>query len=238
MRATTLALLLALIVPAAAQDKKPRKAPPEPKTWLSTKGALLWEETFAGGAYAKEWRKGQGSWTVENDALKGAELPADKHHAYISRAIPTPDAILQFSFKLDGAGWLGAFFDGKEHVAALTLGKEEVRLARMTGIGPTTTRKDVDTTRLKLADGAWHTAVWEFIGDEMVCTIDDREMVLAKAEGLSTERRHIELNTGGGPSALFKDVKIWAAEPDPKWPQKRAAILAAMRKKPAALGYR
>lgn len=238
MRATTLALLLALVLPAAGQDKKPRKAPPEPKTWLCKKGALLWEETFSGGAWGKEWRKGQGSWAVENDALKGAELPADKHHAYISRPVSTPDAIIQFSFKLDGAGWLGAFFDGKEHVAALTLGKEEVRLARMTGIGPTTTRKDVDTTRLKLADGAWHTAVWEFHGDEMVCTIDDKEMVLAKAEGLSTERKHVELNTGGGASALFKDVKVWAAEPDEKWPQRRAIILQALKKKPASLGYK
>jgi hypothetical protein len=241
MRAKVLfGVLLAtgLLLPAAAQDKKPKKAPPEPKTWLCKKGELLWEEKFEGSALAKEWHKGLGAWTVEGGALKGADVPADKHHAYISRGVTSPNAIIQFSFKLDGAGWMGAFFDGKEHVSALTLGAEDVRIARMSGIGPTSKRTDVDTTKLKLKDGAWHTAVWEFAGDEMVCTIDDKEMVLAKAEGLAMDRTHLELNTAGGPSALFKDVKIWKAEPDEKWAQKRAVILAAMKKKPASLGYK
>lgn len=234
----TLLLLLFAGLAVDAQDKKAKKPAPEPKTWLLKKGALLWEEKFEGGAWAKEWRKGQGSWAVESDALKGAELPADKHHAYIQRNIPATDVIIQFSFKLDGAGWLGAFFDGKEHVAALTLDAEGIRIAKMSGIGPTSKRTDVDKTSMKLKDGAWHTAVWEFHGDEMVCTVDDKEMALAKPEGLSLERKHLELNTAGGASALFKDVKVWKGEPDEKWAQKRAVILAAMKKKPASLGYK
>ena len=60
----------------------------------------------------------------------------------------------------------------------------------------------------------------------------------AKAEGLANDRNHLELNTGGGPSALFKDVKVWKAELDDKWPQKRAMIIQAMKKKPGTLGYK
>ena len=233
-----IALLCLLLLPVSAQDKKPKKAPPEPKTWMLKKGELLWEEKFEGGAYAKDWRKGQGSWAVESDALKGAEVPADKHHAYIQRNIAAPDAVIQFSFKLEGAGWLGAFFDGKEHVAAVTFDENGIRIGKMSGIGPTSKRTDVDSTKMKLKDGAWHTMVWEFKGDEMVCTVDDQQMALAKAEGMSMERTHLELNTAGGASALFKDVKVWKGEPDEKWAQKRALILNAMKKKPAALGYR
>jgi hypothetical protein len=232
---------LGLLGGAGAQEKKadPKKKPaPEPRTWMCKKGALLWEEKFEGGAYAKEWRKGQGDWKVEGDALKGAELPADKHHAYISRPVAEPDAILQFSFKLDGAGWLGGFFDGKEHVAALSIGPDTFRIRKMTGIGPTTKSTEIDSSKFKANDGAWHTVVWEVSGDEMVATIDDQVMVLAKAEGLSMERKHLELNTGGGPSALFKDVRIWKAERDDKWPQKRAQLFQLMKKKPAALGYK
>lgn len=236
MRAT--ALLCLMLLPLSAQDKKPKKAPPEPKTWMLKKGELLWEEKFEGGAYAKDWRKGQGSWAVEGDALKGAEVPADKHHAYIQRNIAAPDVIIQFSFKLDGAGWLGAFFDGKEHVSAVTFDENGIRIGKMSGIGPTSKRTDVDSTKMKLKDAAWHTMVWEFKGDEMVCTVDDQQMALAKAEGLSMERNHLELNTAGGASALFKDVKVWKGEPDEKWAQKRALILNAMKKKPATLGYK
>jgi hypothetical protein len=63
-------------------------------------------------------------------------------------------------------------------------------------------------------------------------------LVLARAEGLSMERDHLELNTAGGPSALFKDVKVWKGELDDKWPQKRAQILQLTKKKPATLGYK
>ena len=80
------------------------------------KGELLWEEQFQGTELTKDWNKGKGSWKVESGALRGAELPEDKHHAYTSRKVTDPNVVIQFSFKLDGAKWMGAFFDGKEHV--------------------------------------------------------------------------------------------------------------------------
>jgi hypothetical protein len=226
-----------LFVQADGQDKK-KKTPPEPKVWMCKKGELLWEEKFEGTALPKEWHKGQGSWTVESGSLKGAEAPADKHHAYTSRKITETNVIIQFSFKLDGAKWLGGFFDGKEHVSALMIGADAFNIKRMSGIGPTSKSTEIDSTRMKLNDGAWHTVVWEIYGDEMVAAIDDQQLVLAKAEGLSSERNHLELNTAGGASALFKDVKVWKAELDDKWPQKRAQILQLTKKKPASLGYR
>jgi hypothetical protein len=232
-------ILLALLVLAAPSVQDKKKAPPEPKVWMNKKGALLWEEAFAGAELSKDWYKGQGDWKVADGALRGAEKPADNHHAYVQRKIESPDAVIQFSFKLEGsASWCGAFFDGKEHISALTLGPDSFRIAKMTGIGPTTKRTDVDSTKMKLNDGNWHTVVWEFRGEEMVATVDDQVMAIGKAEGLTPERTKIELNTGGGPTALFKDVKVWKGEPDDKWPQKRAQLLQLMKKKPAAVGYK
>ena len=239
--ALSLILVAGLFVQADGQDRKPdpkRKTPPEPKVWMCRKGALLWEEKFEGTALPKDWHKGQGSWTVESGNLKGAEVPADKHHAYASRKIAETNVVIQFSFKLDGAKWLGGFFDGKEHVSALMISADAFNIKRMTGIGPTSRSTEIDSTKMKLGDGAWHTVVWEIYGDEMVATIDDQQLVLAKAEGLSADRNHLELNTAGGPSALFKDVKVWKAEIDDKWPQKRARILQLTKKKPASLGYK
>ena len=111
-------------------------------------------------------------------------------------------------------------------------------IKKMSGIGPTSKSTEIDSTKMKLNDGAWHTVVWEIYGDEMVATIDDQQMVLAKADGLSPDRSHLELNTGGGQWAVFKDVKVWKADLDDKWPQKRATIIQLMKKKPATLGYK
>ena len=244
MRATPLfgiLLIAVLSLPAVAQDKKAdpkKKAPPEPKNWMCKKGELLWEEKWEGGDLPKDWHKGKGNWLVESGSLKGAELPADAHHAYASRNVTEANAIIQFSFKLDGAKWMGGFFDGKEHVSCLSLNADAFSIRRMSGIGPTSKSSEIDSTKMKLNDGAWHTVVWEIYGDEMVAAIDDQQMVLAKADGLSSDRTHLELNTGGGQWALFKDVKVWKAELDDKWPQKRAVLLQAMKKKPAALGYK
>jgi hypothetical protein len=238
-----LGLLLApfLLLPVLGQDPKndpKKKAPPEPKTWMCKKGELLWEEKFEGTELGKDWFKGKGNWVVESELLKGAELPADAHHAYCSRKVTEPNAIIQFSFKLDGAKWMGGFFDGKEHVSALSLNGDSFNIKKMSGIGPTSKSSEIDTTRTKLNDGAWHTVIWEIYGTEMVATIDDKEMVLAKAEGLSSDRNHLELNTGGGQWALFKDVKVWKAELDDKWPQKRTVLIQLMKKKPAQIGYK
>ncbi len=223
-------LMPLLLVEASGQDKK--KAAPEPKVWMCEKGELLWAEAFEGAALSKDWHKGQGSWQVEGGVLSGAEVPADKHHAYASRKVSEPNVVIQFAFKLDGAGWLGGFFDGKEHVSALSLSADMIRLRRMSGMGPTSKSTEVDSSKTKLNDGAWHTVVWEIFGDEMVATVDDKDMALAKADGLSQERLHLELNTAGGQWARFKDVKVWKATLSKTWPQQKAKLLQLLKKKP------
>jgi hypothetical protein len=232
--------LMVLLVPGLvlAQDKKPdpKKKAPEPKVWMCKKGELLWEQHFE-GEFPKEWHKGKGDWKIDGDALKGAEVAADKHNTYMSREITTPNVIVQLSFKLQGCPWMGASVDGKEHVSNLSLQPDSFKIAKVTGIGPTTKHTEVDSTKAKLADETWHTVVWEIYNDEMVACIDDKEMVLAKAEGLSMDRNHVELNNGGQ-WAWFKDIKVWKAEADDKWPQKRVQLMQMLKKKdkPAAQG--
>jgi len=235
--ALTALALASLLADVSAQDKKKDASKkPEPRVWMCKKGELLWEQHFD-GSFPKEWHRGKGDWEFEGDALKGAEVAADKHNTYMSREISTPNVIVQFTFKLQGCPWMGASVDGKEHVSNLSLQPDMFRIAKVTGIGPTTKHTEVDSTRLKLSDDAWHTVVWEIYGDEMVATIDDKEMALAKADGLSMDRNHVELNNGGQ-WAFFKDVLVWKAELDPHWPDKRARVIALMKKKADKLGYK
>jgi hypothetical protein len=238
---SALLLSLALALQAVGQDSKvdpKKKAPPEPKTWMCKKGELLWEEHFQGTELSKDWNKGKGLWQVDAGTLKSAEVPADNHSAYASRDVKEPNAIIQMTFKLEGAQWMGANFDGKGHVSSLSLNTDLFNIRKTSPGGPPTSKSvEGDSTRVKLNDGAWHTVVWEVYGTEMVATIDDKEMALAKIDGLLSDRTHLTLVTGGGQWAIFKDVKVWKAELDDKWPQKRVVVMSAMKKKASAIGY-
>src|SRR2546421_10958737 len=149
MRATIflgILLIAGLSLPLVAQDKKTdgkKKPPPEPKVWMCKKGDLLWEEKWEGAELPKDWNKGKGNWLVESGTLKGAEVPADAHHAYASRKVTEPNAVIQFSFKLDGAKWMGGFFDGKEHVSALSINADNFAIKKMSGIGPTSKSTEI-----------------------------------------------------------------------------------------------
>ena len=233
--ALILALTPALLFSAGAQEKKPeakKKEKPDGKVWMCKKGELLWEEKFDEGKWSKEWNRYKGNFVVEGDAVKSAEIAADAHHPAMSRKLGGDNnVIVQFSFKSDGSPWMGFALDDKEHVARLILNPDQFKIVKMSGTGGTTKGSDIDSKRMKLNDGAWHTVVWEIFGDEMIATIDDSQMVLGKAEGLTPTRSRCEL-INGGQFAWWKDIKVWKGEADDKWPQKRAQLMQMLHKKP------
>ena len=220
----------------AQETRKPDgKKPAEPKTWMCLRGPLLWEETFANGAWSKEWSRYKGNYVVEKGQLKVAEVAGDGHLPTMTRSFKESKVILQFSFKFEGAKWLGVQLDDatndqkKEHVAQLTIQPDGFRIEKMTGFGPTTKNMIVDQKRMKFDPGAWHTIVWEIQGDEMVATVDDKEMALARVDGMTLVRSRLQL-VSSGEWAWYDKIKVWKAEADPKWPKKRAALLEQLKK--------
>lgn len=222
-----LALFLALAGDAAAQGKP--KKPADPRTFMALRGPLLWEEPFAGGAWSKDWSLYKGRFVVEKDQLKVAENPSDGHLPTMTRSFKESNIVLQFAFKFEGAKWLGIQLDDasndarKEHVAQLTIQPDGFRIEKMTGFGATTKNMVLDQKRVKFEPGTWHTIVWEIQGDEMLATADDRDTVLARAEGMTLTRTRLQL-VSSGEWAWFDEFKVWKAEADSKWPRKRAAL--------------
>lgn len=239
MRHVAVLWLLLVLAPlsrvASQETKKGAKRPPDPKVWMCQKGPLLWEEPFSGGAYAKDWSLYKGRFVVERDQLKVAENPGDGHLPTMTRSFKESNVILQFAFKFEGAKWMGMQLDDatneqkKEHVAQLTIQPDGFRIERMTGFGPTTRNTVVDQKKMKFEPGSWHTMVWEIQGDEMVATVDDREMVMARAEGMTLVRSRVQL-VSAGEWAWFDEIKVWKGESDPKWPRKRAALQEQLKK--------
>lgn len=227
-------LTVPLMTPADGQEKSPdpkKKEKPDGKVWMCKRGELLWVEKFEEGKYSKEWNKYKGNFQVDGDAVKSAEVASDGHHPAMSRKLGGDNnVIVQFQFKDDGAPWMGFALDDKEHVARLIINPDQFKIIKMSGIGGTTKGTDVDAKRMKLNDGAWHMVVWEISGDEMVATIDDNQMVIGKADGMTPTRSRCEL-INGGQWAWYKDIKVWKAETDPLWPKKRVQLLQMLKKK-------
>ncbi len=223
-------LVLGLLPSGADAQEKKKKAPPDPKVWMCKRGELLWEESFEGGAWAKDWNKYKGDYKIEGDAVKVAEIASDGHHPAMSRKLGADNVIIQFRFKIEGSPWMGFAIDDKEHVGRLMISNDQFKIVKMSGIGGTTKGVDIDSGRVKLNDGLWHTVVWEIYGDEMIATVDDKEMALGKAPGLTPTRGRCEL-ISGGQFAHYDDIKVWKAEPDEKWPQKRAQLMQLLKKK-------
>jgi len=234
-KVAAIALLLAPGLVGAQDKKTDKKKPADGKVWMSLRGPLLWEEAFANGAYSKEWNKYKGNYIVEKDQLKVAEVAGDGHLPTMTRNFKESNVIIQFGFKFEGAKWLGMQLDDatndakKEHVAQLTIQPDGFRIEKMTGFGPTTKNTVVDQKKMKFDPGAWHTLVWEIQGDEMVATVDDTTMAIAKADGMTLVRSRVQL-VSSGEWAWYSDIKVWKAELDPKWAKKRPALVEAAKK--------
>jgi len=231
----TLVLLLVFGPLAVAQDKKTdKKKAPDPKVWMALKGPLLWEDSFT-GAYSKEWSLYKGNYVIDKDQLKVAEVAGDGHLPTMTRNFKESNVVIQFAFKFEGAKWLGMQLDDatndakKEHVAQLTIQPDGFRIEKMTGFGPTTKNMVVDQKKVKFDPGTWHTMVWEIVGDEMVATVDDTHMAIAKADGMTLVRSRVQL-VSSGEWAWYDEIKVWKAEPDPKWAKKRPALVEAAKK--------
>jgi len=236
-RVLLLMLLAGLASMALGQDsrKAGKKKTAEPKTWMSLKGRLQWEESFAGGVWSKEWNRYKGNYVVEKDQLKVAEVAGDGHLPTMTRSFKESNVVIQFAFKFEGAKWLGMQLDDatdeqkKEHVAQLTIQPDGFRIEKMTGFAGTTKNTVLGTRKIKFEPGTWHTMVWEILGDEMVATVDDAEMLIAKADGMTLVRSRVQL-VSSGDWAWYDEIKIWKAEADPRWPKKRAILQSQLKK--------
>ena len=110
----SVALLLAGGVGAKAGETKLAPLMTEP-------AESLVNDTFA-TSLPKAWRGAKGTWVCEGGAVRGLEVAADKHQAVIRRPLAFTNAIITFSFRLDGARQISlSVNDAKEHVCRVII---------------------------------------------------------------------------------------------------------------------
>ena len=76
---------------------------------------------------------------------------------------------------------------------------------------------------VKISPGKWHTMVLELHGSEMLASLDGEQIVFGSHPNIDQPIANIGF-TVAGESVLFKDLRVWTAEPNKSWPETRQRL--------------
>ena len=250
MRTLTIALLTAVAAASAAADELPA-------TLLTSRGKLLANEDFsktpapftgtpvgfASGFSGWRFNAGPtggkaGRWMLADGIFTGIETPGANHPATASFGIRYEDAISQCEVRLNDVPADGRQYrtlalkatDTKDYLISLSMGPGGAFLTPYDAgrIDPKTKQRMRGQPARALKPvklGEWHTLVLEIRGDETVGTLDGKSITVSNPL-LAVEKHSIMLVAGT--EASFRNLRVWEALPNPKWPKHKAALLAAM----------
>jgi len=202
----------------------------EPMTLLTTRAKLLKEESFKDDGAIKKgggWNIYKGDYQVQSEALRSVEKPEDGHHPAMSCKLPSQNLIMQCKFRTDASKWLGLSLDNgklKEHIFRAMINPNGLTINRMSGMGSTTKGEKIVDKKFKFDPTQWYTLIVELNGKEVCAQIPEANITIyGEHEAIAPEKDRFELISGGD-AAWFDEIKIWEAEPNPKWPQIKAQI--------------
>lgn len=183
------------------------------KPLLNQPGKLVVDEKFAGDALPGSWGGVQGDWQVRDGAVVGKEKASDEHPAVLFLNQPHRDAIVRFSFKLDGAkGFNLSFNQLKGHLFRVTVAADGLALSKdKDKKDPKSKAVQLGKAAGKFEAGKWHTLFLETKGGKVSVQADNG----AKVEGSHPE---LDVDKTGyrfvmrGESLRLADVKVWEAE--------------------------
>jgi len=192
---------------------------------MSVPGKLLYSDDFS-KPFGKQWRVGKGKWEVVDGVMRGAELTSDMHGAVARHEMPFDNVIIQFSVKFDGA-----------KSTSLSINKSNGHLSRVR-ITPSdlTVQKDdqdgkkgsdkalvLDSRKVKLAPGEWHTVLVELQGTEIVASLDGKTVAFGTHGSIEGPKANFGL-TVAGEAVSFKNLRVWDASASKNWPATREKL--------------
>jgi hypothetical protein len=214
------ACTLALASVAFAGDMQPL---------MTVKGKQLMNEEFTGSSLPPTWKAAKGKWTIEDGALRGDELAADKHAAVAGADLKHANAIYQFDFKFSPTAKGAAFSlnNAKGHVCRVTLARDGFSLNKDgSKTDKADTAKKLDSCKVDFQNGQWYTMIVEINGDEMLARVDDQHFALGSDAKLNGEKTIVRFPiTGEG--MYFDNVKVWEATANPDWTATKSKLESA-----------
>jgi len=193
-------------------------AAPEPT--LGRKGALLLDESFAGGSVPAGWAKNVGAIAVVDGALRANELAKDNHAGAFRKALPLTDAAVQVDLKLDGAASFNLGFDPapgalkkKGHLFSLIVTPTSWQITEhVDKADPASKNKVHAKAAATFPRDRWVTILLEMKGDTVIVHADGQKPLKATAKDFAVKKPGLVFRVGGkDEKPLWIDnVKVWA----------------------------
>jgi hypothetical protein len=227
-RTVRLLLVVCALVPCAnlwAADPAP-----ETKPLMTERSKLLFSDDL-NRPLGNEWRAAKGKWEVVDGAVRGSERKADMHGAVARHAMPFHNVLIQYSFKLEGAKRTTLSVNAaKGHLCRVLIDPAGFRVQK------DDTDKDgpdkaviLETRSTPIKLGEWHTILVEIRGQEMLASLDGKEVAFGAHAAIDVPKANFGL-TVAGESVSFKNLRVWEALPNKHWEATRAKLLQARAK--------
>ena len=186
------------------------------KPSLNKLNKLVVDEKFAGGALPNSWGGVQGDWQVRDGAVVGKEKASDEHPAVLFLNQPHRDAIVRFSFKLDGAKSFNLSLNHpKGHLFRVAVDAEGLTLSKdKDKRDPKSKAVQLGKASGKFETGKWHTLLMETKGGKVSVQADNGAKVEGSHPELDVEKTGYRFIMRGE-SLRVSDVKVWEVEKAP-----------------------
>lgn len=176
---------------------------------LSDRGKLLFSDDFNGSSLASPWNGAKGQWEVANGALKGSEIPTDKHAAVRRHPLQYHDAIFEFSFRFDGAKAVHLSLNNKDgHVCRLIMTPKGMLLQTDKPAKLDVKPEKLATLDTPIAPGEWHKVLVEVHGKRMTAQLDGKQTIAGESPRVDVEKGDFGFPVQGV-SASFDYVKVY-----------------------------
>lgn len=223
---TVFCLTVALLAGTLSADAQPKVAP---ATWMVEPGKVLLSDDL-NTPFGKDWNKGKGKWQVVDGAMRGAELADDEHGAVKRRDVKFDSAVITFAFKLEGAKAISLSINGaKGHLGRVRINATGFTVQRDKDKVSNSQAVPLDTCKVDIKKGEWHTMVIEMHGKEMLARMDDRHVAFGEHPGLDAGKTNVGL-TVAGESASFKNLRVHEGSPTKGWEKQKAKLLEQRKK--------
>ena len=160
----------------------------------------------------------------------GVKLAGDMHAAVRRKPVNFTSAIVQFSFNFDGANMASLSMNAaKGHVCRVRFTPTTFTLIRDKDKANSGKPIELDTRKIDLKPGTWHTMIVEMAGKDMLARLDDKEAAFGSTDGLATPKASVGF-TVKGETISFKNLRVFEGSPLKSWEETRAKLVAERKK--------
>lgn len=228
MHRTFIAVTIVAIFYAGALTAQP-PAKGLPPTVMLQPGKLLVSEDL-NQPFGNEWFAKPGKWEVVDGVMRASELSSDMHAGVRRRHVKFDSAIVQFSFKFDGATMASLSMNAeKGHVCRVRFTPAGFTVIKDKDKSDAGKPLELDHVKVEIKPKEWHTMIVEMSGSDMLAQLDGKAIAFGSNAGLKTPKASVGF-TVKGDSISFKNLRVYEGMPMKSWDATRTKLVAERKK--------